>query len=259
MTVRAERSRLLNRDPCRRSRALLGVLSVLLIACLTSGLVSARPGSTWRHPYAGKKHQRIVGLLEVASIFRPDKTDVDVAAGIPTDLEQPIRAYARPSTDAAIIALLRTTDDIETRNDPYQRAAAAVFDVNGDWYLIGVKTLGRTEKAWVTAVNGNAFSWLDIVIMVADYSCYVTDSWDHRIWASPSANAKFRRVAKLGTKDFNVTDSNWNGDELWLEVEFSERVNCDWEELPPILAKGWIRAYSATEEMQVWFHPRLDC
>ena len=71
-------------------------------------------------------------------------------------------------------------------------------------------------------------------------SCYVTDSWDQKIWASPSAKAKFRKLAKLGTKDFTVRDSNWNGDELWLQVEFSEEVNCDWKELPPVLAKGWM-------------------
>src|SRR5262245_35259639 len=258
MIVRAESSRSLT-EPHRQNRALIRTLSILLMTCLSSGLVTATQTSVWRHPFAGKKRQRIIGLLELASIFRPDKEAVDPAAGIPSDLEHPIRAYARPSTDAPIRALLRTSDDIETRNDPYQRLAAPVFNVNGDWYLISVKTLGQVEKAWVTTVNDNAFSWLDIWIMMADYSCYVTDSWDHKIFASPSANAKFRKVAKLGTKDFTVTDSNWNGDELWLQVEFTERVKCDAEEVPPILDTGWIRAYSATEEMQVWFYPRGDC
>jgi hypothetical protein len=190
----------------------------------------------------------------------PDEEDVQPKAAIPINLEQPIRAYVRPSTNAPISALLKTADDIETRNDPYQRLAAPVFDVNGNWYLIGVRTPGgQMERAWVTTMNGNAFSWLDSVILVADNSCYVTDSWDQKIWSAPSANSKFRKLAKLGTKDFAVTDSNWNSDELWLQVEFTERVKCDWEELPPVLAKGWIRAYGAAEEMQVWFHPRLNC
>jgi len=240
----------MNKEPYPQRRAITGAFSILLMSCLlSSGLVSARPGSLWRHPYAGKKRQRIIGLLELASIFRADEED-----------GQPIRAYVHPSTNAPISALLKTADDIETRNDPYQRLAAPVFDVNGNWYLIGVKTPGgQMERAWVTTMNGNAFSWLDSVILVADNSCYVTGSWNQKIWAAPSADAKFRKLAKLGTKDFTVTDSNWNGDELWLQVEFTERVNCDWEELPPVLAKGWIRAYSAAEEMQVWFHPRLNC
>ena len=132
--------------------------------------------------------------------------------------------------------------------------------MNDVWYLIGVRTPGgQTEKAWVKTMNGNAFFWLNHVIFLADNSCYVTDSWDRKIWAAPSAKAKFRKLAKLGTKDFTVTDSNWNGDELWLEVEFKERVHGDWEELPPVLAKGWIRAYGAAEEMQVWFYPRCNC
>ena len=251
----------MNKEPCPQSRAITGAFSILLMSCLLSNcIVSARPDSLWRHPYAGKKRQRIIGLLELASIFRPDEEDVQPKAAIPINLDQPIRAYARPSTTAPISALLKTADDIETRNDPYQRLAAPVFDVNGNWYLIGVRTpSGQMESAWVTTMNRNAFSWLDRVILVADNSCYVTDSWDRKIWAAPSANAKSRKLARLGTKDFTVTDSNWNGDELWLEVEFSERVNCDWEELPPVLAKGWIRAYSTAEEMQVWFHPRLNC
>jgi len=240
----------MNEQPCPQRRAITSAFSILLVSCiLSSGLVSARPGSLWRHPYAGKKRQRIIGLLELASIFRADEED-----------GQPIRAYVHPSTNAPISALLKTADDLETRNDPYQRPAAPVFDVNGNWYLIGVKTPGgQMERAWVTTMNGNAFSWLDSVILVADNSCYVTGSWNQKIWAAPSADAKFRKLAKLGTKDFTVTDSNWNGDELWLQIEFTERVNCDWEELPPVLAKGWIRAYSAAEEMQVWFHPRLNC
>jgi hypothetical protein len=250
----------MKKERCPQRRAITGAFSILMMSCLlSSGLVSAAPGSSWRHPFAGKKHQRIIGLLELASIFRPDEEDVQPNAAILINPERPIRAYARPSTNAPIRALLKTAGDIETRNDPYQRPAAPVFDVNGDWYLIGVKPMGQIEKAWVTTVNGNAFSWLNTVIMIADNSCYVTDNWDQRIWASPSANAKFRKVPKLGTKDVTVTDSNWNGDELWLEVEFTERVNCDWEELPPVLAKGWIRAYSASEEMQVWFHARLNC
>ena len=223
-------------------------------------MVSAVPDSSWRHPWAGKKHQRIIGLLELASIFRPDEEDVEPTAAIPVNLDQPIRAYARASTNAPIRALLKTADDIETRKDPYQRLAAPVFDVNTDWYMISVKTdSGQMEKAWVKLKNDNAFSWLNHWILIADNSCYVTDSWDKKIWDKPSATSKFRKLAKLGTKDFNVTDSNWNGDELWLEVEFQERVGCDWTELPPVLAKGWIRAYSATEEMQVWFYPRGDC
>ena len=251
----------MNKGPCPQRRAITRPFSILLMSCLlTSGLVSARPDSVWRHPYAGKKRQRIIGLLELASIFRPDEEDVQPEATIPIILDKPIRAYVRPSVNAPISALLKTADDIETRNDPYKRQAAPVFNVNGNWYLIGVRTPGgQMEKAWVITMNGNAFSWLNHVILIADNSCYVTDSWDQKIWAAPSANAKFRKLAKLGTKDFTVRDSNWNGDELWLEVEFTERVNCDSEELPPVLAKGWIRAYSAAEEMQVWFHPRLDC
>jgi hypothetical protein len=251
----------MKKEPCPHHPAITRATSILLLSCILSGgLVSARPGSSWRHPYAGKKHQRIIGLLELASIFLPDEEDVPPTAAIPINPDKPIRAHVRPSTNAPISALLKTPDDIETRKDPYQRLAAPVFDVNGNWYLISVRTPGgQMEKAWVTARNGNAFSWLDSVILVADNSCYVTDSWDQKIWAAPSPAAKFRKVAKLGTKDFTVTDSNWNGDELWLQVEFAERVKCDAEELTPVLARGWIRAYSAAEAMQVWFHPRLDC
>src|SRR5262245_39250593 len=128
MTVPSKRSRSLNKKSCRRSCALISALAILWMTCLNSGLASARQSSSWRHPFAGKKRERIVGLLELASIFRPDKTDVDAAAGIPTDLEHPIRAYARPSADAPISALLRTSDDIETRSDPYGRLAAPVFN-----------------------------------------------------------------------------------------------------------------------------------
>ncbi len=251
----------MSKEPCPQRRAITAAFSILLMSCvLSSSLVSARPDSSWRHPYSGKKRQRIIGLLELASIFRPDEERVPPAAPISINPEQPIRAYVRPSISAPIMALLKTADDIETRNDPYERLAALVFDVNDGWYLIGVRTPGgQMEKAWVNTVNGNAFFWLNHMILLADNSCYVTDSWDRKLWAAPSAKAKFRRLTKLGTKDFTVTDSNWNGDELWLEVEFSERVNCDWEELPPVLAKGWIRAYGTAEEMQVWFYPRLNC
>jgi hypothetical protein len=90
MTIGAESSRLLKKEPCRQDRAVTGALSILLTTCLLcSGLVSASPASSWRHPFAGKKRQRIIGLLELASIFRPDETDVKAEAGIPTDLEHP--------------------------------------------------------------------------------------------------------------------------------------------------------------------------
>ncbi len=251
----------MNKEPCPQRRVISRAFSILLILCLlSSGIVSAGSGPVWRHPFAGKKRKRIIGLLELASIFRPDEEDVPPEASISVNPDQPIRAYLRPSTNAPISALLKTADDIETRNDPYKRLAAPVYNVNDSWYMIGVRTDGgQMEKAWVKVKNDNAFSWLNSWILVADNSCYVTDSWDQKIWAAPSAKAKFRKVAKLGTKDFTVTDSNWNGDELWLEVEFQERVDCDWKELPPVLAKGWIRAYSATEEMQVWFYPRSNC
>src|SRR4029078_7000328 len=131
----------MNKESYPQRRGITGAVSILLMSCfLSSGLVSAVPDSSWRHPWAGKKHQRIIGLLELASIFRPDEEDVEPTAPIPVDLDQPIRAYARPSTNAPIRALLKTADDIETRKDPYQRLAAPVFDVNTDWYMISVKT-----------------------------------------------------------------------------------------------------------------------
>src|SRR5258705_7636008 len=104
----------MNKEPCPQRRAITGAFSILLMSCLlSSGLVNARPGSLWRHPNAGKKRQRIIGLLELASIFRPDEEDVQPQDAIPINLEQPIRAYVRPSTKAPISALLKTADAIQ--------------------------------------------------------------------------------------------------------------------------------------------------
>jgi hypothetical protein len=77
MTIGAESSRLLKKEPCRQGLSVTVDPSILLMTCLLcSGLVSASPASSWRHPFAGKKRQRIIGLLELASIFRPDETYV---------------------------------------------------------------------------------------------------------------------------------------------------------------------------------------
>jgi hypothetical protein len=202
--------------------------------------------------------RRIIGLLELPSLFRPEESDVAADAKLPNPLE-PIRAYSKRSTESSIVAVVQRPEDIETKEDPYKRACAVVYDALDSWYLIGLKPYGVKSKGWVYVNNSNAFVQLEWVILLADNSCYVTSDWDRELWTKPGERTKVRLLSKPPTRDITVIDQRRINDELWLEVEFSERVSCDWEELPPVVAKGWIRAYTKSDKLQIWYYPRLDC
>jgi hypothetical protein len=205
-----------------------------------------------------KNSKQIIGLLELPSVFLPDESDVAADAELPAQ-GQPIRAYSKRSTESSIVAVIQGPEDIETREDPYKRACAVVYDALSNWYLIGLKPHGLQLKAWVHVENSNAFKGLDLLILLADASCYVTPEWDGELWTSPGNRSKVLLLNRPATRDITVVNTKGYYDELWLQVEFTERVSCDWKELPPVVARGWIRAYTKSGKLQFWFYPRGDC
>jgi hypothetical protein len=220
----------------------------LAVPCRAQKQEARPPGNT----------KLIFGLLELPSIFRPNESEVPADAEILAGGSS-IRAYSKRSIESSIVAVIQKPEDLGTKEDPYKRACAVVYDALDDWYLIGLNPYGAKLKGWIQVENSSAFQRLDSLIMVADNSCYVTPDWDGELWTTPGDRSKVRLLGSPGTRDFTVLDTKGFFEELWLEVEFSERVSCDWKEHPPVLAKGWIRAYSKTGKLQVWFHPRLDC
>lgn len=231
------------------------VVTILLISN-TTAMMAVPVRKSWEKPV--KTSKLIIGLLELPSIFRPEESDVAADAALPVD-RQPIRAYATRSARSTIVAIIQGPEDIETLEDPYKRPGAVVYDLLNDWYLIGLKSYGQKQKGWVYVKNGNAFDTLSSLMLLADGSGYVNHYWNGELWTTPGDRSKVRLLTKLATRDFTVVETKGHFDELWLQVEFSERVSCDWEELPPVVAKGWIPAYNKSGKLQFWYYPRLDC
>lgn len=234
------------------------LVAAFLVISNTTAIVAAPLRSQKPGEKPVKTSKLIIGLLELPSIFLPNESDVAADAALTVN-QQPIRAHAKRSAESTIVAIIQGPDDIETREDPYKRACAVVYDILNSWYLIGVKSYGRKLKGWVYVENSNAFKTLGSLMLLADNSGYVTQEWDGELWTTPSDRSKVRLLTRPATRDFTVVDTKGHFDELWLKVEFSERVSCDWKELPPVVAEGWIRAYNKSGKLQFWYYPRGDC
>jgi hypothetical protein len=203
--------------------------------------------------------RRIIGLLEMPSVFRPHESDVPADAPL-SDHNEPIRAYAKASSKSGMVAMIQTPEDIETRNDPYRRPGAVVYDVNRDWYLIGLKSRSGVAKGWVFTKNSNAFSWIDGLMLLADNSGYLTDKWDGNLWTKPGVEAGVNQIKEPATRDITVRDTRRIDDDIWLEVEITKQTTCDDNgEEYPVIARGWIRTHTVSDDLQVWFYPRGGC
>ena len=156
--------------------------------------------------------------------------------------------------------MIRTPEDIETRNDPYQRPSAVVYDVDRDWHLIGLKSRSGIAKGWVFTKNSNAFSWIDGLMLLADNSGYLTDKWDGNLWTNPGLEEGVYQIKEPATRDITVRDTKRIDNDIWLEVEITKQTTCDEnEEEHPVIAKGWIRTHTVSDDLQVWFYPRGGC
>jgi hypothetical protein len=231
------------------------VVTVLLISNTTT-MMAVPVRKSWEKPV--KTSKLVIGLLQLPSIFLPEESDLAADAALPVD-RQPIRAYAKRSAQSTIVAIIQGPEDIETLDDPYKRPGAVVYDVLNSWYLIGVKSYGQKLKGWVYVKNSNAFITLGWLMLLADNAGYVNTDWDGELWTTPGDRSKVRLLTKLATRDFTVVGTKGHFDGLWLQVEFSEHVSCDWKELPPVVAEGWIPAYNKSGKLQFWYYPRLDC
>jgi hypothetical protein len=234
------------------------VAFIIVLVTLSTQVLMAAPLHPKRVARPPQDPTRIIGFLELPSVFRPHESGVAADAKLP-DHPQPIKAYSRRSADSTTIAVIRRPEDIDTREDPFRRPCAVVYAALDNWYWIDLKSGTHKLKGWVYVENSNAFVSLEWLILLADNSCYVTDDWDAVVWKSPRKRLRDRTLKRPTTRDITVIEKKTLGNELWLQVEFSDAVSCDWKELPPVVGKGWIRAYGKSGKLQFWFHPRLDC
>ena len=138
------------------------------------------------------------------------------------------------------------------REHGYEMKSLEAYKEAEGWYMAGFISDGVRKTGWISPADVVEFrSFKELLV---NSMTYLTDDWDGRVWKEPNVDAPYSYFT-LPYTDVNIVDSKSVGPELWFKVEILSVGPCEAEE-PKIVVVGWIKAYSKTGDVNVWFYSR---
>jgi hypothetical protein len=142
----------------------------------------------------------------------------------------------------------------EKKGVDYETLAVAVYGSRPNWYLVGVEGGGR---AWMHKRVAGRFYPLDEVVV--DRLNYMTPSWDARVRENINPDSPSRSLAVTrydGEVPGKVLEVGTAGGALSFKVEIYEKSPCETTGPPTVIGTGWVRAWAADGQPNVWFYSR---
>jgi hypothetical protein len=189
---------------------------------------------------------RLIGLLEV------DKLNEMMASTESARRPGPLKFYSGPDFKSKVVAEIGDPRSLMIREHGYEMSSIEAYKEANGWYLAGFIVDGVRKTGWISPADVVEFrSFKELLV---NSMTYLTDDWDGRIWKEPSDSGTYEYYTSPDT-DIRVIDSKRVGTELWLKIEILSPGPCEVEE-PKVVELGWVRAYSKTGAVNVWFYSR---
>jgi hypothetical protein len=207
-----------------------------LVIPLIVALASNMPGAE-RTPH-------LIGLVEIPSVLGDSSASA----------HRPVTLRTEASGTAPVACIVRTADDLETREHGYEELSAVVYESKTGWYRVRC-TSGGARPAWLAAGDGGTFRPLEE--LVKDGLAYLTPEWDRSLYQRPRRTAGSHRVRVAAEQpDITVADTTEVDGELWLLVIVYAEGRCTAAEPAAVLDAGWTPAHSTTGGTTAWFYSR---
>jgi hypothetical protein len=165
-----------------------------------------------------------------------------------------VRVYERPDTSGAIHSLVRSYEELESREVGYEVGAAVVFARVGRWSRV---RLGDGTFGWIAQEHaGTFFPYEDLPVRRLTY---LTGAWSGHAWPEPGAGIPVRstRFSDDPGAEYavDVHESRVVGGMLWFRVDVLTASPCDGGDAR-VAFSGWVPGYGARGEPTVWYYSR---
>jgi len=200
-----------------------------------------------------------------SSTYMPLKRDSIGVASVPGILPstedevkktRPVIVRTNPSKNASLLIKLQTRRDLETRETRYEGGDAVVYEIQDGWFRVRTKA----GMGWISKSDAGDFT---PTAQLVHYG-YLTPEWDGVLYQEPSTTSKhvpIRWIAKnypnegdrpgMNVKTFLVKEGT-----TWIQITLSTEIPCSGDLCLRKPVTGWVRAYSKTGFLIVWFDPK---
>jgi hypothetical protein len=189
----------------------------------------------------------IVGIVEA-----PRLHEAYLAMG---ELETPAVLRAGPSASSPVVKEALALDDLPTTEIDYELVGLPVYGREAGWY----ETRFNGAPAWLPPEEAGAFH--DLAALLTNSLAYLDHGWDGLVFEAPDRAAPRLALdpswrATMGeVVEVDVEEARDVAGELWLRLDAIWPSPCTGED-PAAVASGWVPAYGASGEPNVWFYSR---
>ncbi|MBZ0267806.1 hypothetical protein K8I85_06590, partial [bacterium] len=165
-------------------------------------------------------------------------------------------APVREARDLAAepIAVIRSYDDVESREFAYEQPGAVVLARVDGWSRV---RLPDGAAGWIAPED--AGTWFPYAELPVRRLNYLTGHWSGYVWPDAGAGLPVRspRRHAPGREEYpaEVHESMLVGGMIWFRVDVLNGNPCDGGDVRPELS-GWVPGYGADGEPTVWFWSR---
>lgn len=188
--------------------------------------------------------RHLIGLVEIPAVLADSAAHSHKAVTL--------RTAASDTAPAACV--VRTADDLETREHGYEELSAVVYETRPGWYR--VRCHGESDReAWLAAADAGTFRPLEELVQHG--LAYLTPEWDRSLYQRPRRTAASHLVRVAAEQpDITVADATDVDGEIWLLVIVYDEGRCTAAEPAAVLDAGWTPAHSTKGEVTAWFYSR---
>lgn len=203
--------------------------------------------------------RRVIGLVEIPRLFGAD--------GDQRLSDSAVMLFHEPSERSTAAVTVRSRDDIEVREHGYERLSAVAYERRAGWYLLRAK---RDRFAWLLPKDAGEFR--PYPQLLSESLSFLTVDWDRALHDRPGGRIA-RRVPTQ--PDPSTGDPDWTfGNEArrpndvsivelrqhqglwWVHVRVGPSICESGTDTPPVIAEGWVPAYSKAGNPTLWFYSR---
>jgi hypothetical protein len=186
---------------------------------------------------------RLVGLVEIPTVL----------GSLDGTSRGAVTLRTEPSNTAPVACVVRTAEDLETREHGYEELSGVVYESKPGWYALRCR--GVDGLAWLAVSDAGTFRGMDELVQHG--LAYLTADWDRSLYQKPRRTAASHRVrVDASEPDITVADTAMVDGELWLLVVVYGPGRCMAEEPGPVLDAGWTPAHNKTGAVTAWFFSR---
>ena len=212
--------------------------------------------------------RRVVGLVEIPRLFGASGSEDGPPGSAPPVPGAAVTLFHEPNDRSTVALTIRDREELDVREHGYEELSAAAYGRRAGWFLLRSKD---KHFAWLSPRDAGEFR--PYPQLFKDALVYLTRDWDRTLRDAPGGKIKSRVPpdpddpstvdperdwgnAGVRPADVVVVALREHAGEWWAHVRVGPSLCASDTDPPPVIAEGWVPAYSKTGRPTLWFYSR---